>query len=277
MLMSEVNGKWIVDANDGGYKVEIEPGDHLILVAGATYGTAAAQFQHPNLAARGCEVHEFKHYRKGGSKFWTARPGVNFYLVIPKDRIEMIPEKGYSYVPVRINGQEIKLNVSGGGGSDGWTDWVHRVAHTSVGFPQKTLKLLADVALSPAECKARGITFPLVGLDGSQKQRFIRLAAEKDAKSAIKAGSKLVVDVHACTWDSELSPLVTVAATAAGHAQQVPATDDRGHPWRVKFSQVDWHKTAEANGIRLASPEAVNHIGPIVTEEELRKMQHQVA
>ena len=105
MLMSEVNGEWVVDTADGGYRVLIETGDHLILVAGATYGTPAASFQHPNLVARKCEVHEFKHYRQAGSKFWTARPGVNFYLVIPKDRIEMVPERGYSYVPVKINGQ----------------------------------------------------------------------------------------------------------------------------------------------------------------------------
>ena len=99
MLMSEINGEWVVDTADGGYKVVIDPGDHLILVAGATYGKPAAKFQHPNIVARKCEVHEFKHYRRAGSKFWTARPGVNFYLVIPKDRIEMIPETGIQLRP----------------------------------------------------------------------------------------------------------------------------------------------------------------------------------
>ena len=171
MLMSEVDGEWVVDTADGGYRVLVAPGDHLVLVAGATYGKPAADFRHPNVVARKCEVHEFKHYRKAGSKFWTARPGVNFCLVIPKDRIEMVPEKGYSYVPVKINGQRLVLNVSGGGGCGypGWTDWVRRVVHTSVGFPKKTLKLLADVALSPDECKAKGITFPLVAPEDSRK------------------------------------------------------------------------------------------------------------
>ena len=296
MLMSEVNGAWVVDAADGGYRVLVASGDHLVLMAGATYGKPAAGFRHPNVVARKCEVHEFKHYRKAGSKFWTARPGVNFYLVVPKDRIEMVPEKGYSYVPVKINGQKLVLNVSGGGGCGypGWTDWVHRVVHTSVGFPKKTLKLLADVALSPEECKAKGITFPLVGLDDSHKQRFIRLAAEKDTKPTIKAGSKIVVDTLACTWDSELSPVVTVVARATGHKyrrgkpqpdgtffliptdtqqQKVLATDDRGHQWRIKFSLVNWLKTAEANGIPLANPDAVNRIGPIVTEEEMSRIE----
>ena len=218
MLMSEITGEWIVDTAEGGYRVLIETGDHLILVAGATYGTPAASFQHPNLAARKCDVHEFKHYCQSGRKFWTARPGVNFYLVMPKDRIEMIPEKGYSYVPVKINGQKLVLNVSGGGGCGypGWTDWVHRVVHTSVGFSKRVLKLLADIALSPDECKAKGITFPLVGPDDKDKARFIRLAAEKDVKPTVRAGSKIVVDTNTCSWDSEVSPVVTVDARCEG-------------------------------------------------------------
>ncbi len=296
MLMSEINGEFVVDTADGGYRVLIDPGDHLILKAGAHYGSPSAKFQHPNIVARKCEVHEFKHYRKAGSKFWTARPGVGFYLAIPKDRIEMIPEKGFSYVPVKINGQKLVLNVSGGGsfGHAGWTDWVHRVVHTSVGFSKRTLKALADVALSPDDCKAKGISFPLVGLNDSEKQRFIRLAAEKDAKPTIKAGRKIVVDTNACTWDSEVPPVVTVVARATGHTyrrgkpeadgtffliptdtlqQTVLATDDRGQQWRIKFSLVDWRKTAEANGIPLANPDAVNQIGPVVTEEEMRRIE----
>ena len=298
MLMSETTGEWVVDTADGGYRVLIDPGDHLILVAGATYGTPAASFQHPNIVARKCEVHEFKHYRRAGSKFWTARPGVNFCLVIPKDRIEMVPERGYSYVPVKINGQKLVLNVSGGGsfGHAGWTDWVHRVVHTSVGFSKRVLKLLADVALSPDECIARGIIFPLVGPDDSDKARFVRLAAEKDVKPTVKAGSKIVVDTLACSWDSELSPVVTVAARCEGRTyrrgktgtdgtfhmkptltQKVVARDETGHQWRIKFSQVDWQRTAEANGIPLANPDALNHIGPVVTEEDMRQIEDEAA
>ena len=36
-------------------------------------------------------------------------------------------------------------------------------------------------------------------------------------------------------------------------------------------------KTAEANGIPLADPDAVNHIGPVVTEEEMRRMEGEAA
>ena len=286
MLMSDIDGEWVVDSAEGGYRVSVETDDYLILVAGAIYGESAANFQHPNIVARKCEVHEFKHYRKAGSKFWTARPGVSFYLVVPKNQIEMIPEKGYSYVPVKINGQKLVLNVSGGGGCDypGWTDWVRRVVHTSVGFSKRVLTLLADVALSPEECKKKGISFPLVSPDDSEEQRFIRLAAEKDAKPTVKAGSLIVIDTHACSWDSEVSPILAVDARATGstyrrgktqpdgtfvvnqHAtlrQKVSATDKQGRQWSIKFSQLDWQKTAEVNGIRLASPDAVNHIGSV--------------
>ena len=51
------------------------------------------------------------------------------------------------------------------------------------------------------------------------------------------------------------------------------ATDETGEQWGIRFSQVDWVKTAEANGIPLANPDAVNHIGPVVTEEEMRRME----
>ena len=137
---------------------------------------------------------------------------------------------------------------------------------------------------------------PWSALTISDKTRFIRLAAEKDAKPTIKAGSKIVVDTNACSWDSELSPVVTVAARATGRTyrrgkagpdgtlllkptltQKVVATDETGHQWRIKFSQVDWVKTAEANGIPLANPDAVNHIGPVVTEEEMRRIEDEAA
>ena len=111
-------------------------------------------------------------------------------------------------------------------------------------------------------------------------------------KPTVKAGSKIVVDTNACSWDSEVSPVVTVDARCEGRTyrrgktgpdgtycmkptltQKVVATDETGHQWRIKFSQVDWVKTAEANGIPLANPDAVNHIGPVVTEEEMRRIE----
>ena len=82
-----------------GYQVELPPGDHLIVVAGAHLGKPAYDFDHPNIAAKKSELFEFKHYRKGGSKFWTSKAGISFYFVIPKAQIELLPEKGYSYVP----------------------------------------------------------------------------------------------------------------------------------------------------------------------------------
>ena len=115
-------------------------------------------------------------------------------------------------------------------------------------------------------------------------------------KPTVKAGSKIVVDTNACTWESEVSPVVTVAARCEGRTyrrgkagpdgtfvmkrtltQKVVAKDETGHQWRITFSQVDWVKTAEANGIPLANPDAVNHIGPVVTEEEMRQIEDEAA
>ena len=102
------------------YQVELPPGNHLTVIAGAYLGEPAYDFDHPNVAAKKSDVFEFKHYRKGGSKFWTAKAGISFYFVIPKGQIELLPEKGYSYVPVLIHGRRCVLNVSGGTGNGGW-------------------------------------------------------------------------------------------------------------------------------------------------------------
>ena len=142
-----------------GYRVELPPGNHLIVVAGAHMGEPAYDFDHPNIVAKKSELFEFKHYRKSGSKFWTSKAGISFYLVIPKAQIELLPEKGYSYVPVLIQGRKCFLNVSGGGGgiNSGWTDYVARVAHIGCGWTiRRPFASLAGIAVSPFECQAPG-------------------------------------------------------------------------------------------------------------------------
>ena len=74
MLMSEINGEWVVDTDDGGYRVEIDPGDHLILVAGAPTAnrprSSSIRTSWPASA-------------KSTSSSTTARPGANFGLPGP--------------------------------------------------------------------------------------------------------------------------------------------------------------------------------------------------
>ena len=103
-----------------GYQVELPPGDHLIVVAGVFCGEPGYGFDYPNIAAKKSCIHEFKHYRQSGSRFWTSRAGMDFYFAIPKPHIELLPDKGYSYVPAIIGGHKCRFNVSGGT-INGWT------------------------------------------------------------------------------------------------------------------------------------------------------------
>ncbi len=133
-LLSECGARLVVDDTEGErYEIEIEPGDFLMVKAGATADKATAHFKHPNVAVTARTIHEFKHYRRNGSKFWTARAGVDHYFVIPRTAIKMLPKKGYSFIPAEINGVRVSFNVSGGGDGRVWTDYLRtRTASPSI-------------------------------------------------------------------------------------------------------------------------------------------------
>jgi len=243
-----------------GYTVELPPGNHLTVIAGACLGEPASRFDHPNVAAKKSELFEFKHYRRSGSKFWTSRPGVNFYFVVPKAQIDLLPEKGYSYVPVLIRGRKCRLNVSGGGGSERWTDYVRSVVHVGCGWPLKDLKLLAEIAASPAECQPQGIALNIEPLDEREQQSFADAAAAVTMRAKLEPGSRVMLRDGYSYQDSQ-GPL------------EILSRPDRkrhfvcqGFPGdvRVPYAAIDWGKTAEANGVTLPEPVFVNRIASIL-------------
>ena len=191
MRMDLAGERFQVEAD---YRVRLPPGDHLIVIAGAHLGEPAYDFDHPNIAAKKSELFEFKHYRKGGSKFWTSKAGISFYFVIPKAQIELLPEKGYSYVPVLIHGRKCLLNVSGGGGgNDGWTDYVRRVVHVGCGWTIAALRSLAAIALNPDECRAQGITLEIEPLKDYQQAGFVETAAAVTMRTRLRPGSQVLL------------------------------------------------------------------------------------
>lgn len=143
---------------DSPYAVTFPEGPCLVLVLGAKGGSALTRFEHPNVLARVPVTHHFKHYGAGGSKCWTEADGVDLYLAIPKQAVSLVGDPGYSYPKMRIGGEEIKLNVSGGTSLRGtrWDDRVGVVAHTSVGHTVRTVRALAAVALTPDQWQALG-------------------------------------------------------------------------------------------------------------------------
>ncbi len=243
-----------------GYQVELPPGNHLTVVAGAHLGEPAYDFDHPNVAAKKSAVFEFKHYRSGGGKFWTAKAGIGFYFVIPKAQIELLPEKGYSYVPVLIHGRRCVLNVSGGTGNGGWTDYVRPVAHVGCGWTIAALKALAAVALSPPECLSEGITLDLEGLEDYQHQRFVQISAAVTMRTSLKPGNQVLLK-EGWSYAGSQGPL---------EIQSRPPRKRyfvcKAHPMgvRVQYTAIDWIKTAEINGTAVPDPVLLSRIGTVL-------------
>lgn len=264
-LLSECGPILTVDGTAGEqYQIEIEPGDFLVVRAGASVNKPSVRFAHPNVAASVKTIHEFKHYRKGGGKFWTAKAGRDFYFVIPRSAVKMLPEKGFSYIPAEINGVKVKFNVSGGT-KNGWTDWLNTCVTISVNHKVRDLNKLAEVALNPSPL---GAITPKE-LEADREVEWQRLAAratkglvEKIAKMT-EEGKKPVVKLLPGYEDKEGTAVevirrpkkVTLTETSyrieyTGAVKSI-LMGISGH-WgkvRVKVGQIDWAATAAANGI----------------------------
>ena len=271
-LLSECGEVLVLDSTEGNqYQVAIEPGEFLVVCAGATVGKASANFKHPNVAASGKVIHGFKHYRKGGSKFWTERAGMDFIFVIPRNAIKMLPEKGYSYVRAEINGVKVRFNVSGGT-ANGWTDWLGTRTQISVNHKIKDLKKLADVAVrnSPME--------PLVvaPLESDREATWNRLSA-RHAKDLIEKIAQMAIDGKTPVvkllpgFEEKEGKVVSVSRrnkrvnlppSPEGHKRyrneynagavksMIILNNENVHcRVKVKVGQIDWAATAAANGL----------------------------
>jgi hypothetical protein len=242
------------------YRVELPPGDHLIVIAGAHMAEPAHAFDHPNIVAKKSELFEFKHYRKSGSKFWTRKAGISFYLVIPKAQIELLPEKGYSYVPVLIHGHKCHLNVSGGGGAGGWTDYVRQVAHIGCGGTLAALRLLAAIALSPDECHVQKITLEIAPPKDYELVGFAEAAAAVTMRTRLWPGNQvLLLD----DWGFQGSQGPFAVESRPRRKRYFICAGGLGRV-RVQYAAIDWAKTAEINGVTVPSPVLVNRIGPVL-------------
>ena len=261
-LLSECGERLVVDAADK-YDITIEPGEFLVIEVGAVVGKAAARFEHPNVAVTAKRVYDFKHYRAGGSKFWTERAGVSHFFVVPRSAVCIVMEKGYSYIPAVINGVKVRFNVSGGGG-DSWTDWLTTRVSISVNHSMNDLKRIAEVsvrgtAMEPLKVKE---------MDLEKEVQWNRLAARANAKlkekvaALVEAGKGVVVKLlpgyqyiegqaievrrryrkvpmDARSWKYEETGAVKGIVI------------DVGCRMFAKVTQIDWHATAVACGMAV--------------------------
>lgn len=251
---------------DEDYFINIDQGEFLLIRAGQDARKPASKFEHPNISAKIKTLHEFKHCRKGGSKFWTAKPGIDFYLVIPKHEITILPEKGYSYVKGLINGVKVTFNVSGGGCGT-WTDRIFDKASISVGHSKRDMKKLAEVAVKQ--------DVHVKEMDESEEHHWNELYIGKDAKQDLvdkyKTGQPVKIALlngyHFTRNDDRIGTVESIRFCQKTQWRKATPEEqaERGavkignvvytnriqklvaRHYAIKPSQVDWTRTFELN------------------------------
>jgi len=252
--LSELTGTVEIEP---GYHVELPEGDCLILVAGAKYPAAATCYDHPRVAARQDKVLHTRAYWPDGRKKWFAHAGRDFYFVIPRDHIALVFSKGYSYVPVLVNGLSLQLNVSGGT-RNGWTDHVGQQCSVGIGCSKKQLDLLAQVALPPVEARQR-VNLELTELSASEAAHFVELMAGAICRDRLAEGHQVFFQ-NGYSFDDSRGPFYFESKMARRQVYLVRTQPGRGTCVRVPYKTVDWTATAGANEFPVQRPLLENRL-----------------
>lgn len=278
-LLSECGECLVIDDTNpkDPYTIKIACKEFLILQMGGGIHKAISKFTHPNIIHSRKEVYELKHYRQGGSKFWTSQAGVSHYLIIPTDKVYILPEKGYSWIPAEINGVKVHFNVSGGGGSGGWTDYLGGFTSTSINHKVADIKKIAEVAVKDETI----LQELLKRLDEKDKDtiydrpneltKWDRMYAKaspdvkKDKERLLKMIEGKALDVIIMLNDGYTEKMgngvevirkgkkIMLSDTSwnydysQGRVQKLIVHFDGCYPKRVRDSQINWVKTVETN------------------------------
>lgn len=251
--LSEAAPSLSVPSDGRPYVVQLPLTKAIVLRFGQKYASPAATFAHPKLLARVHVVHEFKHYRGNGSKFWTARAGVDLYFAVPVDRVEIKRAKGYSYVAARCNGVELVFNVSGGTEGNGWSDFVRPVVEVSVGHTIADLRKIAEVALSPAELRAQGWSWaqqeePYTDTP-ARERAFRRIQLDRWLKANAVPGMKVVIDSAVTLCGGE-----TLSFDSFGDTRATMCARGSVGLVRFKTGNLDVAATIAAAGAQIETP-----------------------
>jgi hypothetical protein len=271
------------DGKPNDYAVLAPNGDGPIFICGGVDARSKeAKLQFPNCIGQHEKIAEFKHSRKNGSKFWTSKPGVEIWFAIPRSEIKVIKTRGYSYVPVIINGVETFLNVSGSGGGGQpfhWIDWISPNGQTvRWGMGKRNIMAIAEVAVS-------GVPLPFERevMDAREQKRFNEMVACDEYKptfiKAYRAGTPLKVCLQeGISFAGEEVPEMALDSITFGKGKykKLPQTPEdkadgrqrlewaetsfrivsiigkaNSRYYRVKPKDVDWLKTEQANEFQL--------------------------
>jgi hypothetical protein len=261
MKLHEIGTEFTMPMKSGGtYHIQFPEEDYLILVAGGNIGTAAEKFDHPNVAVRAPKVFDLKHYQRNRGKWWTTQAGIDFLFVIPKSKIELIEEVGYSYVKVRIGTEKYTISVSGGTfPEEDWTDIVRQGSSIGIKHTLKSLRNLSREAMSPEVCEAKGISLSIPRLD--RKTEYMEHASKQEVLDKIKEGDSLVLEKTSYVGQSGNRGPFPIE-TRNSRRRYFICSSGFGKV-KVSYSRVDWVETAKANNIEVTCPETINRIGEV--------------
>lgn len=237
--LADVNNTEVIP----GYYLNID--DHkgiLILCASEDYGKRAKAFRHPNLIATRWTVNEYKHYMVYGKK-WTRRAGHEYFMAVPLTAMEYdIPEKpGYSYVNVNINGVPVTLGMSGGSCGGGWSDFTGPVVDICK-LSHCNLKKIADVALDPGSIELE------LPESWYSEDEILYCVAEVDMRKALAPGMKIALEWGLSFNGDDRKPR---KIRSVNRRRRSVIVEGSYGGVRVKYSQIDWLKTARENNIEL--------------------------
>ncbi len=234
------------------YGIEFDPDDYIILCLGSTIDHAGFHFQHRKLLAAVPKMFHYKHYRADGSKFWTSKVGMDHYLAVPKEKIQIVREQGGSYPRVVIGKALVRLNVSGGGGP-GWTDWVRRISGTCTNHGIRVMREIAHHAWTIKECKQRGITLQIEEPEVSEKLQIAGAIAKQALKGEIHPGMVVVFENGYTFHDKS-------EVTFCANGSRKLVCEDNGAKVLVGCNQVNWLETSKRNGMEIKQPTNVNRL-----------------
>lgn len=256
LKFSQLNGRHEISENGSSYIWSLPKGRAMLIVAPVEIRAGdCLSFGHPNLVARIGKAFEYKHTRDNGSKRWTAAPGFEYWFLIPLDKIELIPEPGYSYVKVNIDGVPFTMNVSGGTSGQSWKDWVGDIAHLcgTRAFNTKLLNHLANAALPPSEIGNLEVHRP----DERDRAYFEQLVAKRYGPDRLTPGCCVILE-EGYSYDGSRE-FVFESRVQGAKATQKLICQYRGSRIMVKIAQIDWMKTSERNGWQLPTfPDSYN-------------------
>ena len=152
-----IYGQTSIEVLPGKYCVTLEDKPFILFRFPFTLDHAGVRFMHPNLLARFTDTQEYKHYRENGSKFWSARPGVDILMAVDKRLIRLVKAEGFSYPKLRIGNAEITTSVGGGGGGT-WTDFISTRVTVCTNIKFTTLREIARLAMTPEQALKAGVT-----------------------------------------------------------------------------------------------------------------------